>query len=347
MIEFAVELRQGAFTLDAKWRSEARTLGIFGPSGSGKSSLLESLAGWREKARVYFKVDSLAVEDARIPPERRQLGYVPQDALLWPHRNVIGNLTLGRSHPDLVRRTVEVLGLEDLLERRPVTLSGGERMRVALARAVVQQPQALLLDEPLGALDAGLRRRILPYLVRVSEEFRIPTLLVSHDPVEILALCEEVVLLDSGRVVRGGDPRNLLREVDSTLDGFENVLTGTVTSSQGGTALVELSDGGQICAPAHQADPGKAIFVTIGSDEILVALQKPEQISARNVLSALITALQVQKSGSVRIDARLDSGRGALLSASLTQASAEELGLKPGIVVWLVFKTQSCRVMQT
>ena len=345
MIAFAVQLRQGSFTLDVEWRSQARTLGIFGPSGSGKSSLLESLAGWRPQASVRFAVGSLQLESA-IPPEQRRLGYVPQDGLLWPHLSVRQNLSLGLAHPDLLMRTAEVFGLSEFLDRRPATLSGGERQRVALARAVVQQPAALLLDEPLGALDAQLRRRILPYLVRMAAEFRIPTILVSHDPVEVLALCEEVVLLGEGRLLRGGDPRILLREIDSSLGSFENVLAGTVASVGQGTVLVDLDEGGQICAPWLESGTQGPVLVTIGSDEILVALERPTRISARNVLPARITAVSLTGAGSVRVDARLDSGRGALLSASLTQASAEELGLREGLGIWLLFKTQSCRVLR-
>jgi len=345
VIDFGVQLRQGGFQLDVQWRSHARTLGIFGPSGSGKSSLLEALAGWRPQASVRLAVGSRLLEGA-VPPERRQLGYVPQDGLLWPHLSVLQNLKLGPAHSDLLPRTAEVFGLKDLLGRRPSTLSGGERQRVALARAVVQQPQALLLDEPLGALDAPLRRRILPYLVRMGAEFRIPTILVSHDPVEVLALCEEVVLLREGSILRGGDPRILLREIDSSLGAFENVLSGTAASAGSGTALVDLDEGGRICAPWTESGPQGPVLVTIGSDEILVALEQPSRISARNVLPAQVTAVSLTGAGSVRVDARLDSGRGALLSASLTQASAEELGLREGLGIWLLFKTQSCRVLR-
>lgn len=344
MIAFDVQLQQGRFLLDVQWQSQARCLGICGPSGSGKSSLLEALAGWRTPRRLNLRLDAFSVPSAQIPPERRELGYVPQDGLLWPHLCVRENLALGCANPQLAQRTVAVLGIKALLERLPADLSGGERQRVALARAIARQPRALLLDEPLGALDAGLRRRILPYLARVGEEFRIPTLFVSHDPAEVLALCDEMVLLEAGRIVRGGPPAVLLREQDSVLGAFENIFHGEVVQADDGTALLQLAEGGQVSVAARGIQVGERVLFSIRSDEILVALERPTRISARNVLPAVVIAVVEEGNAGVRVDARLDEGRGALLSAVLSAAAVRELGLSAGAELYLIFKANSCRL---
>jgi molybdate transport system ATP-binding protein len=196
----------------------------------------------------------------------------------------------------------------------------------------------------LGALDAGLRRRILPYLARVGEEFRIPTLFVSHDPAEVLALCDEVVLLEAGRIVRGGPPAVVLREQDSGLGAFENIFHGEVVQADEGTALLQLAEGGQVSVAARGIQIGERVLFSIRSDEILVALERPTSISARNVLPAVVIAVVEDGTAGVRVDARLNEGRGALLSAVLSAAAVRELSLRAGAALYLIFKANSCRL---
>jgi molybdate transport system ATP-binding protein len=344
MIAFDVQLQQGGFRLDAQWQSQASCLGIFGPSGSGKSTLLEALAGWRTPRRLSLHLDGFAIVSTRLPPEQRELGYVPQDGLLWPHLCVRENLALGCANPSLRQRTVSVLGIEGLLSHMPEQLSGGERQRVALARAIARQPRALLLDEPLGALDASLRRRILPYLARVREEFRIPTLFVSHDPAEVIAICDEVVVLEAGRVVKGGPPSVLLRDQDCAFGAFENIFHGEVVQADEGTVLLRLPEGGQVSVAARGIAIGERVLFSIRSDEILVALERPSRISARNVLPAVVVAVVEDGNAGVRLDARLDEGRGALFSSVLSAAAVQELELSAGSELYLIFKANSCRL---
>lgn len=351
-----VRLPLAHFDLDVDVSSSARSLGVFGPSGAGKTSLIETLAGWRTPTTGRIRVGGTVFfddsEGISLPIEKRGVGYVPQDALLLPHWSVGRNVRAGGSREgtavadeSLVERTVAILEIAHLLERPCTRLSGGERQRVALARALVSRPRVLLLDEPLGSLDLPLRRRILPYLIRVRDEFGLPTVFVSHDATEVQALCEEVVVLEAGRVRAQGAPDEILRHVRAGERAFENVLAGSVSVVRDGTALVRLEAGGQAQVPSPGLHVGARALFALGSDEILVALDPPTRISARNVLPARVEDVDVVPGGAVRVDARLDGGSGARLSASLTQASADELGLRAGQTVFLVFKTNSCRVL--
>jgi molybdate transport system ATP-binding protein len=211
-LRLQLALAQDAFQLDVDERIEAETLALFGPSGSGKTTILEILAGLRRPDRgeiaMADRVLFSSVRRIDVPPRDRGIGYVPQDVLLFPHLNVRHNITVGmraeaRTLP--LARVLEILEIGPLLDRRVGGLSGGERQRVALARALMIAPSLLLLDEPLTAVDVALRRRILPYLVRVRDEFKVPMVYVTHDASEARTLADHVIILDAGRVVQSGD----------------------------------------------------------------------------------------------------------------------------------------------
>jgi molybdate transport system ATP-binding protein len=302
-----VRLPLARFELDFVHETDARIIGIFGPSGSGKTSALEAIAGWRRvrEGRVELGgrtlLDTERAIDVRIA--ERGIGYVPQDALLFPHWDVERNIRCGErrarrampsDHVDRAptrsefERAVSVLELGPLLRRRTTSLSGGERQRVALARALCSSPQFLLLDEPLGALDLPLRRRILPYLIRVRESFDVPMLFVSHDATEVQALCDEVVVMREGRVVASGRPSHVLSRSAHHSRGFENVLRGTVTSASGGTAKVEVAPGVEVIVPGSGLAAGDRALFSLGEDEILVSRSPVTGISARNLLPARV-----------------------------------------------------------
>jgi molybdate transport system ATP-binding protein len=354
--EIRVRLPLAHFSLDVDVSSSARTLGVFGPSGAGKTSLIEAIAGWRAPAEGRVRVGGWtlldAASDVALPIEQRGVGYVPQDALLLPHWTVGRNVTAGASRKGaeasdgkLVERTVAMLEIGHLLDRPCTELSGGERQRVALARALVSRPRFLLLDEPLGSLDVPLRRRILPFLMRVRDQFELPTLFVSHDATEVQALCDEVVVLEQGKVRAQGVPEAVLRHARSGESVFENVLAGVVAAVERGTATVRVDAGGEARVPGRGLEVGGRAVFAIGTHEVLVALDPPSRISARNVLAARIERLEVVSQTEVRVDSRLERGAGAWMSATLTQASADELRLEVGQTVHLVFKTNSCRVL--
>jgi molybdate transport system ATP-binding protein len=210
MLRVDIEKRLGEFTLQAAFESEGRVTGLFGASGSGKTSLVNMIAGLLVPDRGSIMIDGETVDDVEkrvhVPVHRRRVGYVFQDARLFPHLDVRQNLDYGRrmnhlaDDPAQLKRITELLDIGNLLDRRPGKLSGGERQRVALGRALLSKPRLLLLDEPLGALDEDRRAEILPYLVRLRDEARIPMVYVSHDAAEMRQLATQIVLLKRGRV---------------------------------------------------------------------------------------------------------------------------------------------------
>ena len=205
-LDFA--LRQGGFALEMRERIEARAVALFGPSGAGKTTVLEAIAGLRRPRRGAIRIGARTLFDAEagvdVPCHRRRVGYVPQDLALFPHMNVRRNILYGAEagRDEAVAQVVALLELGPLLDRGAAGLSGGERQRVALARALAAAPALLLLDEPLAALDAPLRSRILPCLERIRDDLATPMLYVSHAEAEVRALADWVVVLDAGRVVR-------------------------------------------------------------------------------------------------------------------------------------------------
>jgi molybdate transport system ATP-binding protein len=189
------------FTLDVSVELSARTTAVYGPSGAGKTTLLELIAGLRRPQSGRIELNGRVVCDgpAFIPPRLRRVGYVPQDDALFPHLSVRQNVFYGAA-TDRAGEVLDVLEIAPLLDRGVKRLSGGERKRVALARALLSNPEMLLLDEPLAGVDVPLRDRVLEYLLRIRDQFSIPTIYVTHQMDEVRAICEELVVLERGRV---------------------------------------------------------------------------------------------------------------------------------------------------
>lgn len=211
-----LRLPLGHFTLEVDTTLTGRVTAIFGASGSGKTSLLEAIAGLRHPEAGRVALDGVVLTDVSqrkfVRPEQRAVGYVPQEGALFPHLSVHENLVFGlaRDHPNPAAMTfehvTEVLEINRLADRRIAMLSGGEKQRVALGRALLAAPRLLLLDEPLAGLDAPLRERLLPYLARVRDEFGVPMLYVTHAVEEVMTLCDDVVVLAGGRIEERGAP---------------------------------------------------------------------------------------------------------------------------------------------
>lgn len=206
------------FRLQARFQTDGRVTALFGPSGSGKSTVLALIAGLLRPLQGRIRLgERLLVDTATgvwLPAEQRRVGVVFQDLRLFPHLTVRQNLRFGSGRrgalPIPFARVVQILELEGLLERKPHALSGGQQQRVALGRALLRGPDLLLLDEPLTSLDAPLKERILTYLERVFAEWRLPTLLVSHDPAEVRRLASQVVVLVQGQVQQAGPVAQIL-----------------------------------------------------------------------------------------------------------------------------------------
>ena len=226
MLSVDVEKKLGAFSLTAKFDIAAGVTALFGSSGAGKTSIANMIAGLVTPDRGRIALDEVVLFDSaagiNVPPHKRRIGYVFQEGRLFPHFTVRANLAYGRVMNGLPRDEraekyiVDLLDIGHLLSRRPGKLSGGERQRVAVGRALLTQPHLLLLDEPLASLDIGRKREILPYLIRLRDEARIPMIYVSHQPAEVRALATQIVRIDSGRVVAIGG-HELLKEAETEL----------------------------------------------------------------------------------------------------------------------------------
>lgn len=350
-LDLHVHARLAPFDLDVSIATDARSIGLFGPSGAGKTSVLETIVGWRRPASGHVRIgghtlfDSEAGIDSPLP--ERGVGYVPQDPLLFPHWTVARNITASRRCDDsFASRVLAALELAPLLGRWPATLSGGEKRRVSLARALCARPRILVLDEPLSALDRTLRARVLSDIVRVRALFDVALVMVSHDPTEIVAACDEVFVLERGRVVASGRPGTILRERTLVGDGFENVLMGIVRDVDGRTARVALDRGPSVFATVEGARPGERVWLGLDAEDVLLSEVAPTRISARNVLPALVAGITDDHAGSVRVALRLSAEEAApSLCAAVTRAAVTELALDHGRAVHVVFKANSCRVV--
>jgi len=215
-----VRLSLAAFTLEIDATFDRLITGVFGPSGAGKTSLLDLIAGLRRSSAGRVQMDDTVLFDAgrgvHLPPRLRRIGYVPQDLALFPHLSVRANLLYGYrgqfvENPSFTfSHVIEVMEISTLLERSVTNLSGGEQQRVGFARAILSAPRLLLLDEPMSSLDSRLKTRLIPFLHRIRDEFRIPFVYVTHDAAELIALCDEVLVLDRGQLVERGPPDKVL-----------------------------------------------------------------------------------------------------------------------------------------
>ena len=357
-LEIRIRLPLDRFDLELSQELSLPSTGVFGPSGAGKTSLLETLAGLRRDAegRIRFQEEIwLDSESGRfVPPERRGIGWASQDGLLFPHLDVEGNLRTGSerarragSDPQqLIAEAVELLELAPLLHRDVTTLSGGERQRVALGRALCSGPRLLLLDEPLASLDLPSRRGLLPYLRRIRERLTVPMVLISHDPVEIQALCDHLLVFKQGKVVAEGDPPRVLTdpEVFPTADraGFENLIPGRLSpATSTAPSTVVLREGLEIVTEP-QAGDGE-VLVGLRANDLLLATERPRGLSARNVLPARVGEIRKDQ-GLVSVELGEDLPR---VLVQVVEPTPDTLGLDIGKPVYLVFKATACRVYGT
>jgi molybdate transport system ATP-binding protein len=361
-LHLALQVTLDRFSVQVEHTCHHPVTGIFGASGAGKSSLLEAVAGLRRAEGEIRLGETCWLDTAQgidRPPQGRAVGYVPQEGLLFPHWDVRRNLLAGAARarqrgedPEARQReVVALLELEPLLHRRVTTLSGGERQRVALGRALCSGPRLLLLDEPLASLDLPLRRRLLPLLRRLRERLTVPMLLVSHDPVEVQALCDELLVLHQGQVIAHGDPRTVLTDPEvfplAQREGFENLLEGWLSAADPGrrNARVRLTGGaGAVLTVAvpDVAPRGESVLVGVSATDILLATEPPRGLSARNVLPATVREIRDFEHHAL-VTAALEAG-GPTLTVEVTEATPARLGLVPGAPVFLVVKATACRV---
>jgi molybdate transport system ATP-binding protein len=336
--------------LDVTFEAPAGITALFGKSGAGKSSIIDAVAGLLrpDSARIVLDGRTLADTDAGVwlPARARQIGYVFQDARLFPHLTVAANLAYGRKARGMAhdgprwQRVVDMLALGPHLDRHPASLSGGEKSRVALGRALLSGATFLLLDEPLAALDQARKTEILHYLELVRDEEGTPALYVSHALDEVARLANTVVVVDRGRVVRSGPMTEVLSDPDAVpLLGVRQagaVISGRVVTHHA-DGLTELAvKGGALFLPRISAAPGAQLRLRIEAQDVMVALERPRDISALNVLPAVVTRGHAGEGPGVVL--QLDIG-GEYILARLTRRSAEALSLVPGRRCWAIMKT--------
>ncbi len=351
-IEADVRLRHGAFSLSAQFESEAGVTVLFGRSGSGKTTLLNAIAGLvkPDAGRIVVGGETFFDSDRRIsvPVQKRRIGYVFQEGRLLPHLSVRSNLAYGRFFTPVADRYVDfdrvvsLLDLGTLLERRPRHLSGGEKQRVAIGRALLASPRLLLMDEPLASLDAARKGEILHYVERLRDEMRVPIIYVSHAIEEVTRLADTLVLVSDGRVTGVGSVPELAARLDlrNQLGRFEGgaVIDARVSAQDLASGLAHLAfDGGELLTTDLDALVGERVRVRIRARDVSIALERPKGISILNCLAG--TVAEISGDGS-SADVRIMVGATAII-ARVTRHSIQTLNLAPGVPVHALVKAVS------
>lgn len=352
------EAAQGAFQLDVEFEPPAGITILFGASGAGKTTVLDCIAGLQAPDEGAISIGPEMVFDSatkvNIQARRRHVGYLFQTLALFPHMSVVRNIEYGLATLDAAERQSRIAEIMDsfhisaLSSRRPSEISGGERQRVALARTLVTRPRTLLLDEPLTALDAATKSKIIADLRAWNARFCIPIVYVTHDREEVFALGERMLVMEDGRIVAQGLPQDVLHrpELESVaqLAGFENVFDGSVIERhvEQGTMACRIADSPvELEVPLTRADPAKPIRIGIRAGDVLIATSPPQGLSARNVIAGTVTKLEQRD---VTMIAHVDCG--AIFEVHVTPGAVRALQLAAGSRVWLVIKTYSCRVLR-
>lgn len=338
------------FALDVAFEAPPGLTALFGRSGSGKTTVVNAVAGLLRPDRGRISVDGRVLCDTAaglwLPPHRRRMGYVFQEGRLFPHMTVRQNLLYGRRFAPVAApgptfdAVVALLGIGALLDRRPGTLSGGEKSRVAIGRALLSKPALLLLDEPLAALDEARKDEILPYLERLRDETSVPILYVSHSVAEVARLATTVVVLQAGRVARigpasevladpGAAPALGLREAGAVIEAR------LVAQDADGLSVLETS-AGRLYLPRLEAAPGTRFRVRIHANDVILSRARPEGLSALNILPGTVETVHIGEGPGALVQVR--SG-GDLILARLTRRSVAALGLVPGVTCHAILKT--------
>ncbi|APV48820.1 molybdenum ABC transporter ATP-binding protein [Betaproteobacteria bacterium GR16-43] len=353
MVEVDVAIDREDFHLEARFAADAPIVALFGRSGSGKTTLVNAIAGLVRPRRGRIAVAGRVLFDASrqidLAPEKRRVGYVFQEGLLFPHLSVRANLDYGeRLLPAGERfvdrpRVIALLGLDALLARKPNTLSGGEKQRVAIGRALLASPHVLLMDEPLASLDAPRKAEILAYVELLRDELKLPIVYVSHALEEVTRLADHLVVMSEGHVVAAGPAVDVLGRKDLAphLGRFEagSVIEARVATHDEAYGLTTLAfDGGQLIVPNVDALPGEPVRARIRARDVSIALERPAGVSVQNILPATVDAIG-DEFGAI-VDVQLHIGS-TVLTARVTRKAVAELRLARGRPVFAMVKAVS------
>lgn len=357
MIEIDVELTRPAFKLEAKCSLNAVATGLIGASGAGKSTLLGMILGFIKPDHGRIALDDVYLFDSKrginMPIHKRRIGMVFQDSRLFPHLNVRDNLVYGLSLQAETENRFEYSHIVDLLDighlqnHRAHQLSGGEKQRVALGRALLASPRLLLLDEPLASLDVHLKNQILPFLRRVKDEIRIPMLYVSHSINEVLYLTNYVAMMDKGRLLGSGEFHEVMHD-DRVLAlaytlGLENLVRGSVVEHdlEHGYSIMLIGTQ-QLYFPLTTAEKGSEVSVSIPASSIALSKTRLNGVTIQNQLLGTVTDV---REASTRVLVTVDVG--STLLAEITRKGLQDLQIATGSQVYCLFKAQSAVALNT
>ncbi len=337
-IDFRFKMALGTFTLNTCGKIPvAGVTALFGRSGCGKTSLLRCIAGLERAGEAYLSLAGECWHDSKrgfyLPPHKRDIGYVFQEGLLFPHLKVSGNLRFGFKRTPVEQRhgnfdqVVKLLDIIPLLDRYPAQLSGGEKQRVAIGRALLNHPRLLLMDEPMAALDRGHKKEILPYLERLHAESNIPIIYVSHDLDEVARIADHLLLIEHGEVLAAGPLSEMLARVDLPI--ARNEEAGALFD----TRILEHDETYHLTRVGFAGNE-----LTVGWIDLPVSLtlDPPGPTSILNVLP--VTVIEMAAHGRGRMIVKLDLGDVPLL-ARITQKSQANLDLKPGMQIYAQIKS--------
>ncbi len=348
-----VKNRLGDFLLEARFESAGRLTALFGPSGSGKTSLINLIGGLLRPDHGRIAAEGRVFVDTQagvfVPKHKRRIGYVFQEPRLFPHLNVRSNLAYGRwftpasERNEDMGRVVELLGIGHLLDRRPSHLSGGEKQRVAIGRALLASPKLLLMDEPLAALDDARKAEIMPYIERLRDETKTPIVYVSHSIAEVARLASDVVVMSGGKVAASGPTAEIMQRLDllseEEIGEGGSVVDMSVSAHDEAFGMTVLhSAAGEIRVSGLGTPVGASVRIRIRARDVIVATERPRGISALNILSGKIA--NVSAGNGTLADVLIDCG-GQTILARITRQSCHALALEPGTPVFAVIKTVS------
>jgi molybdate transport system ATP-binding protein len=352
MLSVDIERRIGAFRLAATFQAGEGVTALFGRSGSGKTSTVDAIAGLLRPDRGRIEINGETLFDAArgidVPTPRRRVGYVFQEGRLFPHLSVRQNLNyaglFSRGMPASgFDRMVELLGLRDLLDRRPGNLSGGEKQRVAIGRALLSSPRLLLLDEPLASLDAHRKNEVLQYIELIRDEVEVPIVYVSHAVEEVVRIADTVVLMSAGGVLAVGPAEDVmgrpdLRPAEGTFEGGAVIDARVIEQDMEHDLATLAFDGGTLTATNVDALIGEPVRLRIRARDVSIALDRPQRISIQNVLMGKIRAVEPGRGGIVNVSIAIGA---TVLRARVTVRAARQLALAPGLDAYALVKAVS------
>ena len=360
--ESASASRQSALRgVQARFSSAARVVALFGRSGSGKSTVVNMIAGLAapDRGRVVIDGETLFDSERRVnvPIERRGVGYVFQEGLLFPHMNVRQNLLFGAGRRGggadgpaqgvPFDQVVSLLGVEPLLERSAPTLSGGEKQRVAIGRALLSRPRLLLMDEPLAALDTGRRSEILRLIERVRDECNVRIVYVSHSIGEVSRLADDVVLMNEGAVLACSDTEDIFNRADlraytGRFEGGALIEAHAARHDERYFLTTFAFDGGELVAPGIETPVGSRVRIRIRARDVTLATVRPQGMSVRNILEGRVSAIDDRGGAIVEVRVRLGAASGEQggreLLSRISHQALDEMQLVVGQSVFVLIK---------